>query len=447
MIAAGASRNIKSNDQTLHLRAGEWVFIACTIIALIWSFYYGLVIKFTLGNSTLFALKTYVPEALLVIALLAGAFNGLIRGVSKTGLVLLCLLCIVFCLGIAFDNTANAALVIRDVYIPVFFLLLMCSARLSKSAAHSFMSALTFTMGLYVIIALVMYFIEATNGFDWTARFYTGYTFWGTDPVSKIAINSGGGAMRLPGPTGTSVKCALYALAAMCVFLSNESMKGWKKLFLIVLCFACFLLYNNRSSLFGAVAILLYFGVRKLSRGKASRFLNSILAVGIVIIGVAALAGSAGSLNFSSLYERFALWHEMFSDQMLLNLFLPTNAFSASAGGEGIAGASLSTVWDNSYLYFSYAFGLFALLLLIGILCSYWARAKVAESFAKTSQASSLCRYLLLATLVVALVTNIFQGRSWFFVFVVIFGSVYASINGTADSFRADVVDSVKHMR
>lgn len=420
-----------------HVRAGEKLFIFLIIFALVWALYYGLVIKFTLGNNALFTLKTYVPEMMLLLALVVGAFSGILRGIPKTGLVLLCLLGIVFCLGVAFDSTSNAAVVIRDVYIPVFFLLLMCSARLSRPAAHSFMNVLTFTMGLYLVVAVVMYLIEAANGYDWTARFYTGYTFWGQDPVSRIEINSNGSAMRLPGPTGSSVKCSLYAVAGLVLFLANDKTKTWKRFVFAALAIVCILLYNNRSSLFGAVVVVLYFIAVNLTKSKWSRFLTGFMSVGIVVIGFLALTSSTGALNTASVFQRFSFWGGMFTDQGVANLFFPTNSFSASSGGEGIAGIGLSTDWDNAYLYMAFAFGVPVLILLLACLIGYWQRLKrLRKALPQHKAEIDYCRYLLLATAIIALATNVFQGRSWFFIFVVVFGTVYACINGVA--YEAD---------
>ena len=403
--------------------AREKAVLLLMLIAICWSLVYGIIVKLTFGNDLLFSLKTYVPEALMLCALLVAGFGGLLRGIDRRDALLVCLLGLSFCLGLAFDDASNAPVLFRDVYIPVFFLLLVVRIDFGKEAIDWFLRTLTFVMILYVIGSLALYVVEARNGYDWTARFYTGYSFWGQDPVSKVQINSNGQYMRLPALTGSSVKSAMYAVFALALFLSNRRLKSYSRVLMIVVSFACVSVFNNRASLLAAVILVVVHVIRKTYKGKEMGLFLGILltAFGFAVLLVMQLDGDS-VISLDSLFARLSYWRDMFSDRGLESALLPVNVFSASAGGVGIEGLGLSTDWDNAFLYILFVFGIPVFLFLLAFFIGQWRsiKADLCEEVLR-KQCNELCMYLLIATAVIALTTNIFQGRSWFFLFVLVY--------------------------
>ena len=414
---------------------GEKLFLGLITTALIWVLIYGIIIKFTIHNQILFEVKTLVPEILLMAACVTAIISRLTGSFKPIRIILLCAICAVMAIGFALDNFSNAAIVVRDVLIPVLAFAVFASMRPSEHFSHSLMHILTIVFLVYVIASIALYAIEAYMGYEWTARFYTGYVFWGQDPISKIAINSNGSAMRLPGLTGASVKSAIGGLAALVVFLSNNRLRGIGKVTACVLALLCIYLFNNRGSLFAAVVILLIAVINHLEKSGSTKLFLGILAVLMLIIAVIVLQQSSGALSLHSAFQRFNNWGELLSSQGFWNIILPSNVYSFSSGGEGLDGVSLSTSWDNAILYLLFGFGLPVALLFIVDIVGSWKETKsiglnLDLGFGKIIQ------YSIVATLILGLSTNIFQGRSWYFLFVVIAGISLACISNSSKEGR-----------
>ena len=439
-------KTINKPSQTGNSLAREKAVLCFMLIAVCWALLYGIIVKFTLGNSLLFALKTYVPEAMMLCSLLVAAFGGLLRGIDKRDVVLICLFGLSFCLGLAFDDTSNAPVLFRDVYIPVFFLLLAVRIDFSDDSIDWFFGALTCLMILYVAGSLALYYVEARNGYDWTARFYTGYSFWGQDPVSKIQINSNGRFMRLPALTGSSVKSAMYAVLALTLFLSNKKLKGFFRIMMIVAAFVCVAIFNNRSSLLAAVVLIAVALIRNISRGKGmALFLGIVIAVfGFAVLFFLQL-GDGSALSLDSAFLRLEFWTGMFSEQGIANIILPVNVFSVSAGGSGIEGLNLTTDWDNGFLYILFAFGVPIFVLLLAFFVRQWKAAETNSQSATRVLYAMLCRDLLIASAVIALSSNIFQGRSWFFMFVLVYCVASRPISVSESSRACSGVEVSEH--
>lgn len=408
-------------------------FVVLIILAIAWNLFYGLIIKLTFHNEVLFTLKTYVSEALVLASLAILLFHNKRVYTDKLSIALLAVITVVFAVGLALDDTSNALYIVRDVMIPFCFLLVAINSRLDKDVVSLFMKWLTLLLAIYTIGSLILYIIEAVNGYEWTAKFYTGYTFWGQDPISKIHINSNGKAMRLPALTGMSVKSALYCVLALIVFLVNKKLTTGIKFLLSMLAVIDIWLFNNRGSLFAAVIVI---AIYLTLQPKVSSFLQNHIRVVVCFIAIisgaillALIFGATKILNMESVFMRFEYWSMILSNSDLMwQLLLPTKVFTLSSGGAGIDGLPLSTDWDNGFLYIAFSFGLLTLVLVLVLFFTIW--KKTSRFLSDDYQSCMLCRYLLIATAALALSTNVFQGRSWFFMFVLVFGITVAGMNG-----------------
>ena len=163
------------------------------------------------------------------------------------------------------------------------------------------------------------------------------------------------------------------------------------------------------------------------SKTKLLLYIASLfLGVGLFIL----FSRSDGALSTNSLFERIGYWGEMLGADGLMYALLPANVFSVSSGGGGLEGIGLSTDWDNAFLYFIFAFGIPAFLLLLVVFgCRWRALHKNRYSDLCGEVAIDLSRFLLISTLFLSFTTNIFQGRSWFFVFAIVGSFMFAAID------------------
>lgn len=402
---------------------GEKTVLALIATALVWTLFYGLIVKFTIDSSILFSIKTFVPEVLLCVACSIAIFSDLIINLKKIEILLICNMFLIVTLGFVTDNADNAAVVFRDVVIPVTAFVCITSMKVSPAFANRFISILTGTLFIYVLGSIVLYCIEAHQGYEWTARFYTGYYFWGQDPVSKIQINSNGDAMRLPALTGSSVKSAMGGVAALAVFLSNEKLSRTRRYICCALALICVILFNNRASLVAAIALIALAAINKVSTNLQMRTVSYICLAFAAMAVFTILLENDGSLSVDSLFLRFSYWKEILSSDGIENTLLPTHVYSLSSGGAGIEGVGLTTSWDNGFLYLLFSFGAPFLLLFIADIIGYWktmVRKEAESQFAKIS--SQIIYNIIISTLLLSITTNIFQGRSWYFLFVIICG-------------------------
>lgn len=438
----GAGKHFETSPFQRICEQRRWLSLALVILmilAIAWNLFYGLIIKLTFHNEVLFSLKTYVSEVLVLAGLGILLICNRRITIDKLSVALLATLIAVFGVGLICDETSNVLYVVRDVMLPFLFLLVAANSYLDKDTINLFMRWLTLLLMIYTIGSFLLYMIEAINGYEWTAKFYTGYTFWGQDPISKIHINSNGNAMRLPALTGMSVKSSLYCVLALIVFLVNKKMPTGIKFLLSMLAVIDIVLFNNRGSLVAASIVMAVHLVSRF-KSKVFPFLKEHLRTVVCFVATLGAAvffafvfGAPKGINIESVFMRFEYWAMILSTPDLIwQLFFPTKVFTLSAGGEGIDGLALSTDWDNGFLYLAFAFGLLTLILVLVFFLKAWKKTRGLPG--KDCQLGMLCRYLLIATVALALSTNIFQGRSWFFVLVVVFGISIAGINGLASN-------------
>ena len=391
------------------------------LLALAAMMFYGLIVKVTFGNPTLFTLKTYIPEvciALGLACLILPRANE--ASVSRLEMIFLLLLLLLGTVNLRSAESASAVMVVvRDIGVPLIVLVFLSKVALSQETFEFFEKWLVRLCALFVVSAIGLGILEAYMGTGWTARFYTGYLFWGTDPASRISINSNGSILRLPGPTGVSVKNGMFAVLSFIVFYGSSSLGKKSKIVLMALSFVVTVQYDSRTSILAIVAVL-FLVVSERSDKK-----RLIIALGIILaaIVVAYLVVVESRLLFS-VGERLFLWGEIASSGMVENLFLPLNVYEYSAFGGGEEGVALSTIFDNAYLYFGLSFGIVMLVLLIMVFVQFWRNIMVVSE--QDPRLAIACKYLLIATFVMAFLVNLFNGRCWMTPFSIVFALCYA---------------------
>lgn len=396
------------------VKTEKYVLNLC-LLYIIFVFIYGIVIKFTISNSTLFQIKTYIPEMILILILVSGICKNGIK-LKKYSLALLIYAILVFTINICLYGLNEQALYwIRDIYIPMAAFCFLMMIKVSEEGMQWFSSKLICFFKLYLIAGLLLAAIQQIKGWEWSSTFYTGYSFYEQDPVSKIKIAHNFGLLRAPSLSGNFATFGYYCLIAA-VFIDAHSDKVWKKIFWDVIALVCILLATNKSAIVAFTIVLVLRTTVDLRR-KSVRLNNSIIVFLIGLAGATsiALAGdnSDGTGIFTGVFARFNLWKDIFADISFAEAIFPYKQFTYGSGVEGAFG-----FWDNIYLYSLFTQGVIGTFL--------WANVLIKSYRFRISEGSIMTRHyiyeLTIALLVLGLTCNITQGRGFFAPYLVLLG-------------------------
>lgn len=367
---------------------------------------YGLLVKFTIGNSFLFSAKTLIPEVSTFLGAIFLVFSSRSSVAFKhSELMLLLIVASVMIVNIPLaESSTEVLVVVRDVFMPLCMLLILCGINISQRFREHFVTLFSALAILYLLGTGVLWVIEFRNGYEWTEFFYTGYTFWGTDPYSKIVVSSNGMIPRLPTLAGSSVKSATYCVFAVLLIFANRNYKLFTKWAFAIFGLLLIVALNNRASLLAMIIVLVLLFSYSFEINLSRLVKYAMLAICIAFLAYLLLSQSS---SMNSLFDRFNLWSDIITSDAVSNLLFPMAVYSVSALGSGLEGLSLTTSWDNGFLYFAESFGIAALILLMVVFSNYWKRAATDVSEERTA------RLIIVATVILALSTNVFNGRCW----------------------------------
>lgn len=296
---------------------------------------YGIVIKFTISNSLIFQIKTYILEAILCLIMILTIMKNGIR-IKRYLLALLMYSLVVFILNFfLYELTEQASYCICDIYIPLIAFCFLMQIEVSDENMKKFTQRLALFFKIYIISGLVLALMQQAMGWKWASAFYTGYSFYGQEPVSKVKIAHNFGLLRAPILLGNFATFGYYCLIAV-IFIDAYSDKAWKKLFWDV---------------FAVVFILWFTGdIRKKFAWANKGVVGMILMVAASLTFMLMGNNNGGTGLFTSVFARFDVWKDIFSDTSMLELAVPYKMFTYGSGVEGVLG-----FWDNTYLYCAFA--------------------------------------------------------------------------------------------
>lgn len=388
------------------MRKKEKYILNLCLFYTIYVFLYGIVIKFTISNSLIFQIKTYIPEFILgSITVLTIMKNGI--RIKRYLLALLMYSLVVFILNFClYGFTEQASYCIRDIYIPLIAFCFLIQVEVSDEGMKKLTQRLALFFKVYIIAGLVLALMQQAMGWEWASTFYTGYSFYGQDPVSKVKIAHNFGLLRAPSLSGNFATFGYYCLIAV-IFIDAYSDKFWKKLFWDILAVVCMVLATNKSAIvaFAVVFILRFTGdIRKKSTWVNRAVMGLILIVAVSSTFILMGDNSDGAGLFTSVFARFDIWQEIFSDTSMLELAVPYKMFMYGSGVEGGLG-----FWDNTYLYCAFTQGIVGIVL--------WARVIMKTySIRMRNRNKSVQHYVYEMTvvlLILGLTVNVTQGRGY----------------------------------
>lgn len=383
------------------------------LVYVIYIFLYGIVIKITFSNSALFQIKTYIPEAILSLIILISVLrNGIkVKGFSMS---LLGYSAVVFLINLVIYGLNEQALYwIRDLYIPLVAFSFLLTMKFSPDGMQQFSNKLIVFFKVYLIAGLALAIIQQIQGSEWASSFYTGYTFYGQDEISKIKIAHNMGLLRAPSLSGNFATFGYYCLIAA-VFIDARTTGIWKKLFWDIIALFCMILATNKSAMVAFVVVLALRQTVNL-RNTSKRLNNIILALIAGFLGITTIMllgdNSSGQNVLSSLFARFDVWKGILADTSILEMLFPYKQFMYGSGTEG--GVSF---FDNTYLYSLFTQGVVGTVLWVYVLSKvYKSRMRYEDVTVR-----HYVYELTIALMVLGLTVNVTQGRGFFSPYLVL---------------------------
>lgn len=399
------------------VRIHERLFISCILINIIVIEFYGIIIKYTYNNMILFNIKTYIPEFVGILALIFISFYNRNKSINKYELIFSFYMIFILILNLLFQPTYNSVMMtVRDVIFPLIILIVLSNNFIREEPYEVFMKYLFMIEFIFAVSTLALGLVELYRGWEWTCKFYVDYTFWGQDNISKLMISSNDEYLRVPGTTGSSVKCGTYSLISFIIAYEYNNIKYKLIRIITIICsIVNILIYNNRSSL---VALIVLFFLIIIRSQRINIKIKNILKIAAILTAVISVVGIQS--KFASIIDRIENWKEFVKWNLLRNIFIPLNTFNFSAAGDELGIKTFTNVWDNGYLFFIYSFGIIGMFLIVKILYKQFKFYKL--YIEKRNIYRNISSDLLICLIVLSFTTNIFLGRAYFGMFVIIFG-------------------------
>lgn len=388
------------------------LIVGTLLTYIIYVFCYGIVVKVTMYNELLFNIKTYIPEILLFLSICLGLVCRKVK-ISLDTVILSVYLCFIALINIIIHGINEQCLYLtRDLYLPLFLFLLLRGLSFDDEAKEWFLKKIVTFCKAYLVVGFILAVLEQYMGWYWTSSFYTGYAFYGQDPLSKVRIAHNFGLLRVPSMSGNYATFGNYSVLAFCmVIFGGEDKKSIKEVILwSLISMGCIVLSTNKSALFAYSIINMYILRKYILIGNASLFsvLGYLIASLLIILSIA--LGMDATLNENSFlysyYQRFDVWREIVNGVDAIEVIIPYNQFLYGSGAEGVFG-----FWDNTYIYLLFSIGIVGVLIL----------SKIIYSLIKEQE--KINRIAIPATiilLVLSLTTNITQGRAYLTIFLII---------------------------
>lgn len=409
----------------------EKCIINLCLVYIIYVFLYGIVIKITFWNSMLFQIKTYIPELVLVLIILMSILRNGIK-LKRFSIPLLGYSAFIFFINsVIYGFSEQAFYWVRDLYIPLVAFCFLLMIKFSSMGITTFQKKLSVFFKIYLIVGLILALIQQLQGWEWSSSFYTGYTFYGQDEVSKIKIAHNMGLLRAPSLSGNFATFGYYCLISV-IFINANKMCLKKQLLWDIIALLCMVLATNKSAI---VALLVVFVLRQsIDIRKMSIKLNCIILffiIGFIVITTIMFFDDnvSGYSPLAGVFERFNVWKNILSDTSVLEIVFPYKQFLYGSGVEG--GVSF---FDNTYLYSIFTQGI------IGTLLWVYALSNVYKSRMKLG--SPMVRHyvyeLSIALLVLGFTVNVTQGRGFFSLYLVLLAVGSREERGSYKNFPSD---------
>lgn len=385
----------------------KYFSIAIFVLYFLLLFFYGLVIKATYNTGLIGYIK-YIPEILLIIYLCFVLFLFKCN-VKPLDLFLLFLLFFIFIFSI-FDDAfsfSTFSIACRDILIPIVSLVWLKTIIFPKNYTICLKRCLLIISTIFLIVSIPFGYLQRINGWEYTSTFYTGFTFYGKDPLTgSILVNISSGYVRALGLVGSSAKYGFYSIFSY-FFLNCFVKKAKKIVFAFSTLFAFLNIYfsTNKTALVLLIIFTIFFIYKIFLNGLFNHKVEMAAVMFVILVVGAYILYNLD--YFYSVSQRFDVWRDGIQTSLSINnynVIIGFHLYSYFQNGELIA------IFDNAFL-----FGVFSLGFLFFTLLLFYL-------FKSLDLKQDLMVLLLLMFFIGSLTTNIFSGRVFFNTFCILGG-------------------------
>lgn len=394
----------------------------CIYIYIVWMFFYGIIIKFTIESSFLFMIKTYVTDAMLALIILLCFIKK--RAITKDQFVfvIFILSAVVVNLivhGSSEDNIIGLLYTIRGFIAPMIAGYCLCNVIIDQEYTDRFFRRMLVLSIIFLFGNALLSVLQAQNGYTWASRFYTGYSFYGTDTYSNIRITMAAGLLRTPGLPASFTSSAMYSLISMAVILTMGKNKLLKVASILLAFVAIWLTYNKTVLILFVIVLVMHLFSRMPHTFRYMIFLamgGALFLAFIIVTTQMGIGVDEGDLTFSTL-ARIEFWLSIREVVSPLEVLIPYNMFEYTANGEGMLAC-----WDNFYLYALFSFGIIGLYYFLKLSIKM-----VRRNIRKTSVFYDFYVYLAIMFYLSAIFNNVSNGKSFLGMFILLNGMIWRS--------------------
>lgn len=374
-----------------------WLVTIYTFIVM----FYGIIIKFTINYNILFTLKTIVPELILstiiLIISISTIKNKTLLKNKSFSLLIVYLVFIVIMNLFTLPTTVQILSVIKEFLLPIIVCYLISQVEFDKELIEIIFKRLSKILIIFTILGFILATIQLNKDWEWTSKFYTGYSFYGLDPYSKVKIWHTSGKLRVPSLTGNSASFGFYNVIAF-IFIYKLNINKSYKVSILTMNILNILMSTNKTALISIISIICIILAKRFKNISKINFIICILFTCTILIYF--ILKYNLNLIFSML-ERFKFWENTLTSIGFINLIIPLNLFNTTSAAQNTG--FLNTL-DSTYIYMYLSIGFFGLILFIYNILKFMNKNKNNE----------IVRYMIITFFISSLTVNLTQGRAFF---------------------------------
>lgn len=320
----------------------------------------GVLMHVGLSLPILEAVRPFLPEFFLVFSIFGWLMNK--QKVGKSLLISLVYFLIVMILSFGNFTVPSLLITLRNFLIPYFAMLLLSSCSSSRESFIRFNKSLLIIFSIFIVVGCGFSIIQQIRGWEWMSTYFQGYSSWGTSGNVRVVWSSYE-TLRTLGTTGDSSTFGLYSAFAIMFVLFSSFKNSFIKLLLSALAMVSIFNSGNKTGLLIGAFLILYYLVSIIFVNH-EKLKNRLALLFVVLTSVILLFSLRETDSDSMLYSmklRFEVWASIFNEDNLSNLFVPHTLYDYSSFG---ASGGNTTIWDNSYLFLAFSFGLIGVLII-----------------------------------------------------------------------------------
>lgn len=264
-------------------------------------------------------LRPYLPEMFMVFIILAWLVSG--TRLARSDLYFWLYTLAVCCISLISVNSLTSVLgTVRDLLEPFILISIVSSIRLHDDEVDSLMKLIRDILGIFMIIGFAFALYQNIMGWEWTSKYFAGYSFYGTNSDESLRIAYSWLGFKSLGTTASAENFGFYNAFAILFILFYGFRNRLVNVLLTVLAIMSILLSGMKTPLL--IAVVLIFATIFLPRYRETGIAGKLGMVAVGVIAFIYLVFGQGSWTESSMYSRLEFWSQLFTGENISNLII-----------------------------------------------------------------------------------------------------------------------------